>query len=1266
MGMAVATVLFCDLVESTALSARLGDDAYDDVRVAVFTALRRAVADHRGTEVKSLGDGIMAVFPSATDALGGAAAMVVDIETLDLALRVGVSAGEVRVEHDDYFGAPVVEAARLCAKAAPGQVLVSDVVSQLVGTRGGHRLESVGAVELKGLPRPLPASELLLDRDAAGRVDLLGDVKADPARIALVYLAANRHRPVTDDELAEAVGPGAEDVRPALSATAVLDTDTALAQLEAAEEALDRDDVARAGQLAGRAAEILDAPLLPGVERPWLDALRAKLEMARLRALDATARAALAEGDAARALEAAGAAVVADPFRESSHRLLITAHAAAGNRAAALRAYEHCRSALASGLGVRPSTETEAVYLALLGEEAAPAVAPAGWAQVPPRLRRATTPFAGRAAEATTLQQALTAARAGGGRVVLLAGDAGIGKTRLCSEFAASAVAAGAVVAYGRSDEDLGLPYQPFVEAFTSLLEVMPQEMVDSYAKAFGGALGKLAPVLARRVPSAMPGEEPERHVVFDAVRGLLNHLGQPAVLIVDDLHWADRPTIQLFRFLADHAPELPLVLVGALRESELEPDSSLAELVARLRRLDHSDQVRLGGLDNEEIAEIVAAVAHTSADAVAQRLTDETGGNPLFATELLRHLVEIDALDGWVTDAARPTELPDTVRDIVGHRASRLGTDAKEVLSAAALIGHDFDLAVLLTTVDQPREAVLGALDAAEAAHLVGPSATAGRFAFNHTLIADALEQTLSATRRGSLHVRIADTLADGSPGELASHLVAAGPWPTRPACTPPPAPPATTRSATSRRTRPSGGTRRRWPACRSATTPPAPTCSRGSVPRSSNRACPRSARRCSPPRSWRSRLATTPGSWPPRSPTTAATEPRPTPSITSASRCSRPRCSGRGARTHPSWRGRWRSSHWRRPTIPTGRCASPAATPRSTWPGGWATRRRSPTCCGSDTRPSGSRTRWPQRHDEMAELVDLAEQLGDPMRLAYGNAWRGRAALESGNLALHDRCVAVAWELSSKFPSPFLRWNLASSFSYSALIAGDLEEAERKAYECLALADEAGEPDGRIVLGDHLLTIRDAQGRLDELAPAMRRSLKRYPHVRGLRATLAYILSETGALDEASTLLHEDAADGFARYTRDLTWMSFLAYTARAAANTNHVGAATVLYDLLAPWHDQVVWSGATAHGPVALLLGQLALVTGRADDARGHLRDAFRVAVEFEAPHWVARVRLAQAQAFATTEPEVASEMVNEALTLAGRYGFGSIERKAVAHA
>ena len=125
-----------------------------------------------------------------------------------------------------------------------------------------------------------------------------------------------------------------------------------------------------------------------------------------------------------------------------------------------------------------------------------------------------------------------------------------------------------------------------------------------------------------------------------------MKRIAQVVVLVIDDLHWADRPTLQLFRFLADQTPDLPLVLISGLRESELDPSSPLYDLISRLRRLDHTHHVRLSGLADPDIAEFVAAVAHTHGDAghtVARRLAGETGGNPLFATKLLRHLVETD-----------------------------------------------------------------------------------------------------------------------------------------------------------------------------------------------------------------------------------------------------------------------------------------------------------------------------------------------------------------------------------------------------------------------------------------------------------------------------------------------------------------------------------------------------------------------------------------------------------------------------------------------
>jgi class 3 adenylate cyclase/CheY-like chemotaxis protein len=179
-----ATVLFTDVVGSTSLIARLGADRAESIRADHFAGMRGAIAVHRGREVKTLGDGFMAVFDSTSDGLACAVTMqrtvVRDNRRHDdcaLSLRVGVSAGETTVEDDDYFGVPVIEASRLCAEAGPGQVLASDVVRILVGSGSLHRLAPVGELALKGLPAPMPAWEVDWDSEAdtALRVALADD-----------------------------------------------------------------------------------------------------------------------------------------------------------------------------------------------------------------------------------------------------------------------------------------------------------------------------------------------------------------------------------------------------------------------------------------------------------------------------------------------------------------------------------------------------------------------------------------------------------------------------------------------------------------------------------------------------------------------------------------------------------------------------------------------------------------------------------------------------------------------------------------------------------------------------------------------------------------------------------------------------------------------------------------------------------------------------------------------------------------------------------
>ena len=166
----IVTILFTDLVQSTDTLARLGEEKAEELRRTYFGLLRDAVGSHRGTEVKNLGDGLMVVFPSASDAVACAVAMQQALERHNrtggeaLHMRVGVAVGEATCEEADYFGTPVVEASRLCATADAAQILVTDMVRVLAGSRGGHQFEPLGPVQLKGLPDPVPVQHIRWER----------------------------------------------------------------------------------------------------------------------------------------------------------------------------------------------------------------------------------------------------------------------------------------------------------------------------------------------------------------------------------------------------------------------------------------------------------------------------------------------------------------------------------------------------------------------------------------------------------------------------------------------------------------------------------------------------------------------------------------------------------------------------------------------------------------------------------------------------------------------------------------------------------------------------------------------------------------------------------------------------------------------------------------------------------------------------------------------------------------------------------------------
>jgi hypothetical protein len=405
--------------------------------------------------------------------------------------------------------------------------------------------------------------------------------------------------------------------------------------------------------------------------------------------------------------------------------------------------------------------------------------------------------FVGRDHELEKISAAWERARSGERQLVLLAGEPGIGKTRLATEFARRRASEGATVLVGRSDEESLVPYQPFVEALNWYARVCPEAELRAQLTAIGGGaeLGQLMPELVRRitdlpVPAPMNADG-QRYRLFEAVRALLSAASsvRPMVVIFDDLHWADKPTLLMLRHLLRSADASALCLIGTYRDSELARTHPLAEALADLRREPSVTRLSLRGLDEEQTRGLIAMVAGPD---LPPRLTslvaNSTDGNPFFIAEILRHLSETGALrqlreasGAGVADFG----LPEGIKEVIGRRLSRLSEECNRALGLASVIGRDFDLDVLIAMGDIAEDRLLDALDEGIRARLiVEVPGSPQRFAFMHALIRETLYGELTSTRRVRLHRRVGEAieqLSSARPApplaDLAYHFAQAAP---------------------------------------------------------------------------------------------------------------------------------------------------------------------------------------------------------------------------------------------------------------------------------------------------------------------------------------------------------------------------------------------------------------------------------------------------------------------------------------------------------
>ncbi|MGH2899355.1 MAG: ATP-binding protein, partial [Solirubrobacteraceae bacterium] len=290
-------------------------------------------------------------------------------------------------------------------------------------------------------------------------------------------------------------------------------------------------------------------------------------------------------------------------------------------------------------------------------------------------------------------------------------------------------------------------------------------------------------PELRRHLLAADPlaaDPESERFRLFDAIDALLAFASRaaPVLVVLDDLHWADKPTLVLLRHLIQSSRPAALLLVATYRETDLARAHPLAEMLADLRREPAVERVLLRGLDESETGALLGdRAAHDVPPAFVRALHAETAGNPFFVEEVLRHLAETGALrrEGprWTSDR-RIEELgiPEGVREVVGRRLSRLSEAANQALGIAAVIGRDFDAATIEVADGPAGDALLDALDEATRAQLTHEVAGApGRYAFAHALVRQTLYEELGTTRRVRLHWRIGDALEKRFANALDEH---------------------------------------------------------------------------------------------------------------------------------------------------------------------------------------------------------------------------------------------------------------------------------------------------------------------------------------------------------------------------------------------------------------------------------------------------------------------------------------------------------------
>jgi predicted ATPase/class 3 adenylate cyclase len=893
--------------------------------------------------------------------------------------------------------------------------------------------------------------------------------------------------------------------------------------------------------------------------------------------------------------------------------------------------------------------------------------------------------FVGRERELEEMRGALEDVLAERGRLLLLVGEPGIGKTRTAEELATYAKVRGAKVHWGRCHEGEGAPaYWPWAQALRSYVR-------EADPVGLAWELGQGAPEVAQLVPelrerlgdvSEPPALEPDqaRFRLFDSISSFLANASRarPLVLVLDDLHWADESSLLLLKFVARQLSDTGLLVLATYRDVELGRHHPLAATLAELGEVEQTSRIALRGLDEAAIERFIETSAGVDAPpGLARAVHEQTEGNPFFVGEVVRLLVSEGHLEDAGAGVGSGVAIPQGVREVVGRRLDRLSPEANEVLTLAAAVGREFELAVLERVADGDSGRIAGSLAEADEARIVAESRReAGRFSFSHALVRETLYSEIPGPRRVQVHGEIAEALeelhADDPEclAELAHHFIEAAPG---------------------------GDVEKAVSYAERAGRRAAEQLAHEAAVTHYERALEALDLKRPPDPRRRLELLLALGEAQTRAGRFVGARDTLERAVDEARELGDVPCQvqavlgisalseagevderivalikealgvldeGDSPERALLLSGLAQELYWRDPLGEAARLADD----------GVAMARR----LGDPRTLAATLTRRQfdlgiseeERLQTADELIELAEQVGHLDLATRGHLYRVANLLGMGDIAGVDRELEIYARMAAELRQPQYLWNVPLLRGMRAMMEGRFDDAEALAGEAFALGQRAQEPLSAQFYAVQMALLHTHRGTVEEMLPVVRKFAARYPAIRAWRLALVSFLTESGRLDEAREEFERIAVRDFDDLPYDAQWVTGVALVSRACWRLGDAERARKLYDLLLPHEGGVVVAGraAASNGPVSLYLGALALTMSRTGDAIRHYDDTVQLATRMGDRPFLAQARHGLAAALlargAAGDRERALDLLGRVLQTAQELGMRTLVEEALA--